>query len=305
MERDVRYIAVGIVVSILVAGIIGFLVWEAQRQVITGGERYTIEFTSPVTGISIASPVRYLGVSVGRVDALQLSEVDRVEVIISVNPETPINASTIARVEPEGITGRSYITLVTPEPDAGPVAVPPGADIPVIPSQPSSLDRLFSGMPELVAQFAEVSQGLVELLGPENRADFSRTLSNLAGSTDHLETLVTGANELIVSFDKLAGRAGTAMDTADVTMQDARQALPELERALANLADLSERLTKLVAGGEGPVERLSRETLPELDKLMGDARHALVAIETLARKLEQDPSLLIYRHPDGGVEIPP
>lgn len=296
MERDIRYITVGVTVALLGAMFVAFLLWQAQRHARPGGQSYTVQVRGPVTGVGSGSPVKYLGVNVGRVDRITLAASDLVEVRVRLDEVVPINASTAARIEPEGITGRSYIALQTNDPDAGPAQQPPGAPLPLIPAEASNLDRLLQGLPELVESFAVVADSLKMLLDEGNRADISRLTANLAEFSDGLIGLSARADQLVATLDTLALHATGSMDAVDVTLDEARatlgaagRAIPELERALAGLGELG--------------ERVSADTLPELDRLLRDSRNAARAIEDLARRLEAEPAALLHRRPEGGVEI--
>lgn len=307
MERDIRYVTVGVTVALLGGMFLAFLLWQAQRHAMPGGQSYTVQVHGPVTGVGAGSPVKYLGVSVGRVDRITLAASDLVEVRIRLNDGVPVNASTAARIEPEGITGRSYVALQTVDPDAGPARRPDGASLPVIPAEPSNFDRLFEGMPALVESFSGVADSLNELLGESNRADLTRITANLAEFSGSLNSLSARADGLMGNLDTLAHRAATSMEAVDATLGEAREtlraagtAMPELERMLAGMGELSERLNRLA---ENNFDRLTVETLPELDLLLRDGRDAVRSIKALVRKLEAEPSVLLYRRADGGVEI--
>lgn len=307
MERDIRYVTVGVTVALLGGMFLAFLLWQAQRYATPGGQSYTVQVHGAVTGVGAGSPVKYLGVSVGRVDRITLAASDLVEVRIRLDEGVPVNASTAARIEPEGITGRSYVALQTADPDAGPLRPPEGAGLPVIPAEASNLDRLFEGLPALVESFSGVAAGLDALLGEDNRADLARTIANLAEFSGSLNSLATRADGLMVKLDTLADRAATSMAGMDATLGEAREtfrvagtAMPELVRVLAGMGELSERLNRLAENNFG---RLTAETLPELDRLLRDSRDAVHAVEGLVRKLEAEPSSLLYRRVETGVEI--
>ncbi|MFU8820915.1 MAG: MlaD family protein [Gammaproteobacteria bacterium] len=307
MERDIRYVTVGVTVALLGGMFLAFLLWQAQRYATPGGQSYTVQVHGAVTGVGAGSPVKYLGVSVGRVDRITLAASDLVEVRIRLDEGVPVNASTAARIEPEGITGRSYVALQTIDSDAGPVRRPEGASLPVIPAEASNLDRLFEGLPALLDSLSGVADSLNALLGEDNRRGLAQITANLAEFSASLSSLAARADGLMVNLDTLASQAATSMAAVDGMLGEAREtlraagaAMRELERVLAGAGELSERLNRLA---ENNFDRLTAETLPELDLLLRDGRDAVRAIEALVRKLEAEPSVLLHRRVEGGVEI--
>ena len=74
---------------------------------------YVVETHSPVTGLNPQSTVRLRGVDVGKVETIDFADGNASVILvrIAVRADTPISASTIAQLRPQGITGLSYIML--------------------------------------------------------------------------------------------------------------------------------------------------------------------------------------------------
>ncbi|HEY9203737.1 MAG TPA: MlaD family protein, partial [Sulfurimonas sp.] len=113
MNNRVNYVVIGILVLIGIAGMALFGFWllkptkEAQMQ------RYAIYFNESVLGLNLDAPVKYKGLSVGKVVDLGISRhnQEQVEVLVEILKETPIKTSTEAQLTSQGITGLSYINL--------------------------------------------------------------------------------------------------------------------------------------------------------------------------------------------------
>jgi phospholipid/cholesterol/gamma-HCH transport system substrate-binding protein len=67
MERDAKYAAVAVFALLAVAAAFAFVWWYSGRGDRRDYESYEIYFNGSVSGLARASPVRYLGVDVGRV----------------------------------------------------------------------------------------------------------------------------------------------------------------------------------------------------------------------------------------------
>lgn len=311
MEQDIRYLTVGIVVVVLLTLFTVFVIWQSQRFTSTEGTYYTVLVDGAVTGISAGSPVRYLGVQVGRVDRLDLVSSNRVAIVISLAEVPVVNASTVAHIQPQGITGHSYVALSTRDPDAEPAQTYEGTDMPVIHAEPSELDRLFSAAPELIDKLADTTEKLDALLNEDNRRHVGNTLANLSRFSDRLDNLT---NRLVSLSDRMEGLAGQGEETLagiDTTLEEARSAIHTmeetfrvLENELVQYGDLAGSIDTLVMENTVPLTRFTGQTLPEIDKLIRGMRAAVTRFEAVARKLEEEPSSLLYRQPAQGVRIP-
>ena len=67
MDRDANYVAVGAFVLLVIAMAVSFVFWYTEQRDKRTYERYEIYFPGTVSGLSAGSPVRYLGVDVGKV----------------------------------------------------------------------------------------------------------------------------------------------------------------------------------------------------------------------------------------------
>ena len=78
MERDARYATLAAFALVCVAAAFAFIWWYSGRGDQRDYQTYEIYFLGTVSGLSKGSPVRYLGVDVGRVTALG---VDKLKII--------------------------------------------------------------------------------------------------------------------------------------------------------------------------------------------------------------------------------
>lgn len=340
MERNIPYVVVGIVVLVLLAGLAAFATWQAGRYEGRGFEHYTIRFDGGVSGVSGGGTVRYRGVEVGRVAEVRLQEEDpgTVRVDIMVQPTTPVTEDTVAQVLPQGITGISYIELITEAPGPPPEK-PPGERYPVIKSKPSPLDRLMTELPKIGDQVGRLADRVEGVLSEEAVKDFHTILANTAGLSGDLKRVSDRADRLMdqsfelveqtdntmeqvdsafASVDVAAGEFRTAVEHANsaligmdaaagevrTTFRSTGELIPEAERTLVQVRSLSERLNRLVANNEDNVNRFAGEGLKELTLFLSEGRRTLSDVRSLVRALERNPSQIIYPPKEAGMEVP-
>jgi phospholipid/cholesterol/gamma-HCH transport system substrate-binding protein len=306
MERDVRYLLVGVVVIALLVLFVGFVIWQAGGLRGADMDRYTVFSEVGVAGLERGSVVRYLGVRVGQVDDIRLSErrAGRVEIDIQVQRNVAVTRDTVAIVRLEGITGQSYLGLATPDPGAAPPEIRGGARYPVITAQKAPLDLLMDEGPQLMAQLGAIVGSLEAALGEDNRAHFARILGNVAEFSARLDALGDSVETLASSTERALDEVAQAFGEIQLAAQAAAPALEETDRAVLALRQLSERLEAVIERNESAVDSFAREGLGEAGSLMRDARRTINQIERLAAQLSDDPSRLIRRRDPGGMEIP-
>jgi ABC-type transporter Mla subunit MlaD len=134
------------------------------------------------------------------------------------------------------------------------------------------------------------------------------TLENAKSATDGLPQAVAEARQLIARLDAAASDVrGVAADLRQVTSASAPEvtaAIKELRAAAGSMASASEGIERLIATNEENVTRFAGEGLAEIEQLARDMRESSQAIERLGRRLEEDPSRLLYQPSSRGVEIP-
>ena len=225
METRAHYVLVGSFVLLMVAGLVGFVVWFGKIQFEAEAKRYEIVFRGSVTGLSGGSPVRYSGVRVGEVRQIKLNEEDpnKVDVIIEVAADTPIREDTVAKLEIQGLTGGLYVLLAGGSPDSPSLKAAAGEAYPVIPSRTSSLAELLEGAPELLENANSLLRRLNHLANAENRSRIAAILANIEETTD----AIAGRRQQIEAV----------IDDTSATMKN----ISEASKAVASLATTIER----------------------------------------------------------------
>ncbi len=310
MEREANYVAVGAFVLLLLAMAVGFVLWYSETGDRRSYQRYEVYFDGSVFGLSEGGSVRYLGVSVGRVVRIGVDprNAGRVRVIADIYEDTPIDENTVARLALQGVTGLLFVDLKPADPGKPPGEIPPDTQFPVIPSERSDFDVFVSSLPDAVAKASEVLNRMSAVLSDQNIQSVTETLDNAKVATEGLPQAVAEARQLLARLDAAAADVrGVAADMRQVTSASGPEinaAIKELRAAAGSMAAASEGLDRLVATNQDSITRFAGEGLAEIEQLVRDMRESSQAIEKLGRRLEEDPSRLIYQPSTRGVEIP-
>ena len=328
METRAGYIVVGVAVLAILSFGIGFVVWMGGQNSAQHYQFYWIDFDGSVAGLRPGSTVAYRGISVGEVTELKIraNNVEQVRVTIEIDAETPIKTDTVASLEIQGLAGGSLIQLSggtqaaldMPQPDEG---------LPIIPTQPSSLQKLFDGAPALVDQVNQLVGRATLLLDDKNLGSIAAILTNgenLSQKLDHasgpVADLIKDARETMQSvkstaerLDRLSevaeselvssisGAAETLSSTNDALVR-AAEALIQVEEAARKIGNASAQFDALLAENRAPIRDFTNVTLYDANAFIVEVRELVISLRQITNDLNRDPSGFILGNQQRGFE---
>jgi phospholipid/cholesterol/gamma-HCH transport system substrate-binding protein len=311
MDRDANYFAVGAFVLLVIAMGVSFVFWYTDQQDRHTYQRYEIYFNGSVSGLTAGSPVRYLGVDVGKVVRILIDpqQRNRVQVIADIESSAPIDARTRASLSLQGITGLLFIDLEQDPKVHSTGDLAQGLHYPVIPSGQSNIEALLSNLPNLTEHMVELVDRFNQVFSDDNVKAFSATLENARQASTRLPNTIRELQDLVADVrHTMQGVQGATVDLRSVITE----ATPGIESAVGNIQKISdnlertsERLDGFVAENQPGLSRFTKQSLPELEQLLRESRQAARDFRDLSRSLKANPSQLIYESAYHGVEVPP
>jgi phospholipid/cholesterol/gamma-HCH transport system substrate-binding protein len=312
MERDAKYAAVAAFALLAIAAAVAFVWWYSGRGDRRDYESYEIYFNGSVSGLARASPVRYLGVEVGRVQSLSVDKHNpgRVKVVAQIDTSAPITGETRARLGLLGLTGLLYIDLQLDE-QAGSANQPlqQGEQYPVIVSRKGDIEAFIEKLPDVVTRVGGVLTRVDRLLADDNLASVNAALANLRTASNDLPEITRQLRALAVD---LRATAAASKTLAESLQQTSDRSQPNLQATLASARATAEKLSKtadsldrIVSGNQATLTQFAGNGVAELQQLVIDARDASTEVRSLARELRDNPSSLLREPREAGVEIPP
>ena len=309
MERDARYAAVAMFALAAMAAAFFFVWWYSGQGDRRSYERYEIYFDGSVSGLSQGSPVRYLGVDVGRVRSLLVDRRDpgRVKVVAEVDTETPLSGATLARLGLLGLTGLLYIDLQL-DPAADPRRpLEPGQQYPVIRSRKGDIEAFVERLPDLIGRVGGVLTRIETLLGDDNLAAIGESLQEVREASRDLPQLTGNAAALATELRATSAEATALMQRLNAMAGDSQgelgATLAGMRSASERLARTAESLERIVAGNEASLSGLAGDGAAEMQQLLFELREASTEVRALARELRERPSSLLREPKQQGVEI--
>lgn len=311
MERDAKYAAVAIFALLTVAAAFAFVWWYSDQGDRRVYERYEIYFNGSVSGLARGSPVRYLGVDVGRVENLAVDRANpgRVKVLVSVDDTTPVSSATRARLGLLGLTGLLYIDLQKDPAADATQALAMGSRYPVIVSRKGDIEAFLARLPDLVGQAGAVMTRVERMLSDDNLRAVTASLEHIDRASRDLPAIAADTVALTADLRRTAAEVAALSQRMSGVVADSQ---PDVQASLAGLRTAAETLgrtsaslERIVAGNESSLNQLAGPGTQELQQLVIDLRVASGELRSLARGLRDNPASLLREKKEGGVEIRP
>jgi phospholipid/cholesterol/gamma-HCH transport system substrate-binding protein len=253
-----------------------------------------------VAGLNLNAPVKYNGVDVGKVREIRLDpgNPERVNLLFAIERGTPIKEDTVAVLKTQGLTGIAYVELSGGARDAPPLRAAVGSEYPVIRTKPSLSARLENVLTSVLAKLDSTSNNINSILSDENRAALKSALADIRAV----------ARTIAARKDTIDAGIGNAARTLENTSRASAQAGPLIDR-MARSADAIEKMGdevartsasagKTVNSVGSDVKRFTAETLPALERLLGEIGILTTSLRRLSEQTERNPSgFLLGRKP--------
>jgi phospholipid/cholesterol/gamma-HCH transport system substrate-binding protein len=308
MEPEAKYTLVGAAVLILVALVAAAVVWLRSSGQGADAHRFKIYFErQSLEGLEPRSYVTMRGIRVGSVSSFRFSSNANgaVEVIIAVDPTTPVRISTSATAERHLVTGLATVRLANAT-EQSPLLVdaPPGEPYPVIHEGESALQQVSETLTQLAQHADETMRRLNATLSPENVAAFTETMDNLRKASRKAEGTLAKADAALGSMGHAAddvrtlassiqGDARKLTERYDKLGSEATVSVGEVSDAVrrisADVSRLSQRAEVLLSGGDEELRDAARSV-----------RFAADSLGAAAGRL-RDPRQVIYGPPEGAL----
>jgi phospholipid/cholesterol/gamma-HCH transport system substrate-binding protein len=293
----VNYPLVGLFVLVLGAGLIAGALWLASGGAVQ--KRYDLYLAiadESVAGLNLNAPVKYSGVDVGKVREIGLdpSNPQRVNLLFAIERGTPIKQDTVAVLKTQGLTGIAYVELSGGARDSPPLLATAAGGYPVIRTKPSLSARLENVLTNVLAKLDSTSNNINAILSDENRAAFKGALADIAAVArtvaarkDTLDAGIANAARTFENTSRISAQAGPVIDRIG-------RSADAIEKMGNEVARTSASAGKTVDSVGADVKRFTAETLPELERLLGELSVLSTSLRRLSEQTERDPRGLLF-----------
>ncbi|HJQ16861.1 MAG TPA: MlaD family protein [Allosphingosinicella sp.] len=280
------------VVAVLIAALIGYVIWASPAA----GKRarhYEMHFERSVAGLQEGSPITFSGVAVGRVRKIHFDaqdpEIITVQALIT-DPKAPILEGTVATLKRD-LFGQAVITLDGAATGAPPILPTHYGEIPIIPIKKQ---RGLMGDPlTLVENLSRTTDRLNAMLSPAGRKTISDQIAKLEARSGALATRAPALADTLANartgihdgalIAQQMGENGDAMDARIRAMHDGKvKALhDQMRSARAGIAKVNEGIT----AAHGKIRALADA---DLQGKVEDLRTSTAQFQEAVKKVDQE-----------------
>jgi phospholipid/cholesterol/gamma-HCH transport system substrate-binding protein len=301
----VNYALVGAFVIALGAILIAGVLWLAS-----GGawqkkyDLYLAVEDESVAGLNLNAPVKYNGVDVGKVHAIGLDHANpqRVNLLFAIEHGTPIKQDTIAILKTQGLTGIAYVELSGGATSSPPLRVTAGNRYPVIQTKPSLSARLENILTSVLAKLDSTSSNINAVFSAENQAAFKSALADIAIVARTIAARKEALDSSMGDAAKILKNTSKATAQLEGVVDRIGRAADAVQKMGLEVSKTSSSAGKAVDAVGADVKRFSTETLPELERLMGELSTLSTSLRRLSEQTTRDPSGIVFgrkRVPEG------
>ena len=299
MARQVSTFMIGLFVTVGIIIGVSVIVWIGASQYFEKGSMYVTYFDESVQGLQRDSSVKYRGVDVGRIMKIGVAPDNKlVEVVMKINLKNEVEKNSIAQLRAAGITGIVFVELNQRDPSAPDLSpkISFATEYPVIPSRPSEMRQILTGISEVVDKIHQVDfQGVSDqIIMTAKSADNFLAGSRMKQILSNLESSTTALNRSMTRLDKIIseGNLEGTLSEAKQTLSEARSFISGLNNDLKsmNLVNTADKANQTV----DILDRTARTSAIDIQISTENIRRASDNLDRLLERLDADPSELIF-----------
>lgn len=312
METRAHYALIGGAVIVMLAAIALFVVWLGKYSFDEETVLYDVVFDGPVRGLSDSSEVRFNGIKVGEVIKLGLdpSNPNRVIARIEVDEVTPLKQDSVAQIEPQGLTGVSFIQLTGGSPDQPPLRrqasgrEPP----PVIYAKQSPLEGFVNNAEDVMNEAETTLQQAQGFLSEENQQELAVTLENIRELTETLNAnkeLIVEAKAAIVELQAAAESINQLAKTGETLLNgEVSTAVNNISQAAEQLRATGAEVERTAVNANEALDNFGSGSSSQISRLLRDLESVTQSLDRVVTSIEENPAGFIAGSPRKEVEIP-
>lgn len=287
------------------------VIWLGMSNYLEKGRYIVAYFDESVQGLAVDSPVKYRGVSIGRVQEIHVAPDERlIEVILKIEADIESTAKAedfVAQLKSVGITGLMFIEIEhkgTTMVDVSPPFsfAPP---YPVIPTRASEISKLFKGVEDVFNMFraldtdtisAQITEALQKINRSIDEAQLDLLARDIRGTLQNMQQVVKAEriDQLLQSASRASDSIHTAAVNANGGINDIRDTVSRLNAVIGENADDMQDMTADLKAAASDIRRamdnatvLLENTGRQVDSLQRQVRGTIDRIDQAAESMNR------------------
>ena len=309
MNNRVNYTVVGVLVIIVVSLMLGFTYWLMKPEASSDIKKYTIYFDESVLGLNIDAPVKYRGITVGKVKLLEINpnNSEQVKATVSILKTTPIKVSTVAKLTSQGITGLTYINLSMGEHLAKDLEAKEGEAYPVIKTVPSFFEHFEKSLGDVSSQLSSTLGQTEKLLGADNQEQMALLLKRSANvmkkmelllddeTIRHMHSSAKNIDEFTQKMNKVMPDVDKFLESSVAWEDDISASFSSIKGSYVGIRESMDEIKRAVASGEFNFKEMGSDVLPAMNQTFVQMQELMIQFENVLEQYNESPSDILYK----------
>jgi phospholipid/cholesterol/gamma-HCH transport system substrate-binding protein len=318
MPSQKTKLAVGLFLVVGTAVALVAFIWLGMTRYFEKGYLYVTYFNESVQGLDRASPVKYRGVTIGRVESISVAPDSKlIKVVLKVETDMVLDTNIVAQLRNVGITGSMFVELdqrKEEEADHSPPLTFP-SEYPIVASKPAEISELLRGLDEVLTKIKSIDLDSVvnklevnlDLIGDGFREADVAGLSRKAEKTldemnrlmdqDRWDVILENLQKTIQSADSMFVRAEKTFHRVESIMADKGdilgEALEDFRETTRRANALFDRASSLTGGAEDTLFAVRSQLVSTVRNLERASRN----LDRLMERVADQPSQLFFGRP--------
>ena len=309
MNNRVNYTLVGFLVLTGLTLMIGFTYWMLRPSSKDDIKKYTIYFDESVLGLNVDAPVKYRGISVGKVDKLEINpkNVDQVEVTISVVKTTPVKVTTVAKLTAQGITGLTYINLTKGQHLAKDLVCEKGEKYPIIKTEASFFKNFENSLSDVSSQLTSTLGRTEELLGTDNQEKMAELLKHSASlmtkmdlilndeTIGHIQSTAKNIDAFTIKLNYIMPDVHLFLENSSKWEKETSTSIESIMVSYLGLNKSMNGISSAMNQGEKDFAQLNNDIAPNLNATLLDMQELMIKIDEFLEGYRDSPSDILFK----------
>ena len=309
MNNRVNYTFVGILVLVGIILMVGFAYWMLKPSVESDTKMYSIHFDESVLGLNLDAPVKYRGISVGRVTSIGINEnnAQQVRVLVKILKSTPIKEDTVAQLTAQGITGLSYINLNLGSHSSKILQAQSGEKYPIIKTIPSFFTNFEQSFSSVSTQLSSTLGRTERLLGENNQEQLSLVLQRTANVMEkmdkllddktikHLQNSAQNLDKLSEKMDKLAPNVESLVEKSHLWQDKISYSFDSIMGSYVGIKSSMDEVKRAVSSGEFNMKEITADIVPTMNNTLLEMQEFLIRFDSVLQEYQKSPSDILFK----------
>ncbi len=309
MNNKVNYTVVGFVVLVGLVMILAFSYWLLKPTDEEKVSKYIVLFDESVLGLNIDAPVKYRGISVGKVAKLKINpnNSEQVEVLISILSSTPVKVDTAAKLTAQGITGLSYINLSMGDHRSNKLEALEGNQYPIIKSIPSFFENFEKSLGSVSTNLSSTLVQTEKLLNDENQEQVALLLKRTAGFMEKLERLldektINSLQNSAQNLESSSGKVDKLLPNIDIFIDKSvewedniHNAFDSIMNSYVGIRSSMDEIKRAISSGEFNIKEISSDIVPTMNNTLLDMQDMMIKFQNTLMQYDRSPGDILYK----------